>query len=33
MVLMGRAQITANRAFTETIMVPEEQGNGHGAAG
>jgi hypothetical protein len=29
---MGLARIAANRAFTETITVPEEQGNGHGVA-
>jgi hypothetical protein len=29
---MRRARIAANRAFTETITIPEEQGNGHGVA-
>jgi ubiquinol-cytochrome c reductase cytochrome b subunit len=27
---LGRARALANRAFTETVAVPESHGNGHG---
>jgi hypothetical protein len=27
---LGRARALANRAFTETVEVPEPHGNGHG---